>query len=127
MLGDTPFGANIPVRSVEDARGFYEGVLGATPVRVQETEIIYRAGNTLFGTYQTESAGKAEHTLGTFSGVQDIEATVSELRSSGVTFLDYDLPGLKTVDGIAQFGQEKVAWFKDPDGNILSIDDARLG
>ena len=127
MLGDFPFGANIPVSSVGDARSFYEGVLGATPVRVQEREIIYQAGNTRFGTYQTESAGKAEHTLGTFSGVENIEATVSELRSRGVAFMEYDLPGLKTVDGIAQFEQEKVAWFKDPDGNILSIDDARLG
>jgi len=126
MLGDTPFGANIPVRNVEDARRFYEGILGATPVRVQEAEIIYRAGNTRFGIYQTEAAGRAEHTLGTFSGVEDIEATVSELRSRGVTFQEYDLPGFKTVDGIAQFGPERVAWFKDPDGNILSIDDAKL-
>ena len=125
MLGEVPFGANIPVRNVEDARRFYEDVLGATPVRVQGAEIIYRAGNTLFGTYQAESAGKAEHTLGTFSGVEDIEAIVSELRSRGVEFQDYDMPGLKTIDGIAQFGPEKVAWFRDPDGNILSIDDAR--
>ena len=58
---------------------------------------------------------------------KDIEAIVSELRSRGVKFEDYDVTGLKTVDGIAQFGPEKVAWFRDPDGNILSIDDARWG
>jgi len=127
MLGDTPFGAVIPVRNVDDARRFYEGVLGVTPVRVQEREILFRSGTTYFGIYQSDGAGKAEHTLGTFSGVEDIEATVAELRNRGVTFEEYDLPGLKTVDGIAQFGPEKVAWFKDPDGNILSIDDAKVG
>jgi len=126
MLGDVPFGAVIPVRNVEDARRFYEGVLGVTPIRVQEREIIYRTGSTRFGIYQSDGAGRAEHTLGTFSGVEDIEATVADLRSRGVTFEEYDFPGLKTVDGIAQFGEERVAWFKDPDGNILSIDDAKL-
>ncbi len=126
MLGKVRFGANIPVRSVADARHFYEDVLGVTPVRVQDAEIIYRAGESLFGIYETEAAGKAGHTLGTFSGVDDIEAVVAGLRGLGVVFEDYDLPGFRTVDGIAQFGAERAAWFRDPDGNILSIDDARL-
>ncbi len=126
MLGDVRFGANIPVRSVAAARRFYEDILGVTPIRIQEREIIYRAGDTLFGTYETEAAGKAGHTLGTFSGVDDIEAIVAELRSMGVVFEEYDMPGITTVHGIANFGPEKVAWFRDPDGNLLSIDDARL-
>jgi predicted enzyme related to lactoylglutathione lyase len=76
VLGEVRFGANIPVRSVGNARRFYEDILGVTPVRVQEREIIFRAGDTLFGIYETEAAGKAGHTLGTFSGVDDIEAVV---------------------------------------------------
>jgi len=57
--------------------------------------------------------------------VEDIEATVTELRSRGVTFEEYDMPGLKTENGIAQIGPvEKVAFFKDPDGNILSVVEA---
>jgi catechol 2,3-dioxygenase-like lactoylglutathione lyase family enzyme len=126
MLGNIRFAANIPVRSVANARLFYEGVLGATPVRIQEREIIYRSGDTLFGTYETEAAGKAAHTLGTFSGVADIEAVVAQLRERGVSFEEYDTPGLLTVNGIANFGPERVAWFRDPDGNLLSIDDAHL-
>ena len=126
MLGNVRFGANIPVRSVADARRFYEDVLGVTPVRIHDAEIIYRAGDTMFGIYETEAAGKAGHTLGTFSGVDDIEAVVAALRSRGVVFDEYDTPGFKTVNGIAQFGPERVAWFRDPDGNILSIDDARF-
>jgi catechol 2,3-dioxygenase-like lactoylglutathione lyase family enzyme len=126
LLGDVRFGAVIPVKSVASSRQFYEGALGVTPVRIQDREVIYRAGGTLFAIYETEAAGHAGHTLGTFSGVEDIESVVAELRRRGVVFEDYDMPGLKTVEGIADFGTEKVAWFRDPDGNILSIDDARL-
>ena len=125
MLGNVRFGANIPVRNVAIARHFYEEVLGLTPVRIQDAETIYRAGDTLFAIYQTEAAGKAGHTLGTFSGVDDIESVVAELRSRGVVFEEYDLPGFKTVGGIAKLGPDRVAWFRDADGNILSIDDAR--
>jgi catechol 2,3-dioxygenase-like lactoylglutathione lyase family enzyme len=53
--------------------------------------------------------------------VRDVEATVAELRGKGVTFEEYDLPGLKTVDGIAELGGVRGAWFKDPEGNILSV------
>ena len=67
-----------------------------------------------------EYAGTAQHTLGAFM-VQDIDATVAELRGKGVTFEDYDLPGLKTVNGIAELGGIRGAWFKDPEGNILSV------
>ena len=126
MLGNTRFGANIPVSSVASARHFYEDVLGVTPVRIQDAEVIYRAGDTLFGIYKTDAAGKAGHTLGTFSGVDDIESVVAGLRERGVVFEEYDTPGFRTVDGIAEFGLERAAWFRDPDGNILSIDDARL-
>jgi hypothetical protein len=53
--------------------------------------------------------------------VKDVEAAVADLRAKGVTFEEYDMPGLKTVDGIAGLGEERVAWFKDPEGNILSL------
>jgi hypothetical protein len=46
---------------------------------------------------------------------------VADLRGKGVTFEDYDLPGLRTVNGIAELGDIRGAWFKDPEGNILSV------
>ena len=58
--------------------------------------------------------------------VTDVRAAVEQMRGRGVQFEEYDAPGLKTVGGIADFGSERVAWFRDPDGNILSIDDAHL-
>jgi hypothetical protein len=58
--------------------------------------------------------------LGAFM-VADVEAAVAELRGKGVSFEEYGLPGLKTVNGIAELGGSKGAWFKDPEGNILSV------
>ena len=120
MLRDRPFYANVPVADVAVARQFYEGALGIAAVRVSETEVVYRSGGAKFSIYPTSGAGKATHTLGAFI-VDDIEAEVAALRAKGVTFDEYDLPGLKTEHGIATFGPDRVAWFKDPDGNILAL------
>jgi catechol 2,3-dioxygenase-like lactoylglutathione lyase family enzyme len=120
MLTNAPFYATIPTKDLQRARDFYEHVLGVTPERELERETVYRAGASLFDVYLTEAAGSARHTLGSFI-VESIEAEVAELRNRGVSFEEYDLPGLKTVNGVVQLGPDKVAWFKDPDGNILSL------
>ena len=51
----------------------------------------------------------------------DIEADVADLQARGVVFEEYDLPGLKTVNGIATIGESKGAWFKDSEGNLLAL------
>jgi catechol 2,3-dioxygenase-like lactoylglutathione lyase family enzyme len=114
------FGATIPAKDLEGTRKFYENVLGLEMVREDPAGISYRTGDSVLFLYPTEFAGTAQHTLGGFS-VSDIEAAVAELRAKGVTFEEYDMPGLKTVNGIAELGGEKGAWFKDPEGNILSV------
>ncbi|HYZ11890.1 MAG TPA: VOC family protein [Actinomycetota bacterium] len=119
-LSDWTFGATIPAKDLARARKFYEEVLGLEVFREDPAGITYQAGDSALFLYQTEFAGTAQHTLGGFR-VSDIEATVADLRARGVTFEDYDMPGLKTVNGIAELGGEKGAWFKDPDGNILSL------
>lgn len=53
--------------------------------------------------------------------VDDVEETVASLRENGVVFEDYDLPTLKTENGVATIGSVKAAWFKDPDGNLLAV------
>ena len=120
MLAQSPLYAVIPVSDLQEARRFYEEVLGIPPVRESETEILYRAADTRFALYPSEDAGSARHTLGSFI-VEDIEAVAAELRSRGVGFEEYDLPELKTVEGIARLGPDKVAFFKDPSGNILAL------
>jgi len=120
MLSDSSFFATIPTKDLDRARKFYGVVLGLEAVRDLGEEVVYKAGTSEFDVYPTQSAGTAQHTLGTFI-VADARAAVDELRARGVTFEEYDFPGLKTEDGVAQVGPDKVAWFKDPDGNILAL------
>jgi len=78
--------------------------------------------------FQSAGAASGTHTQMGWE-VADIEATVSELRMRGVVFEEYDLPGLKTVNGIANIEGnypskgvgERAAWFKDSEGNLIGI------
>ena len=121
MLKDKNAYTMIPTKDLEKARRFYEDVLGFAPGREDPAGIEYRSGNTSFMVYPTQFAGTAQHTLIGWD-VDDVEVTVKELGNKGVTFEQYDFPGMKTdANGIAEFEGGKGAWFKDPDGNILSI------
>lgn len=120
MLAGSPLYPTIPTRDLHRARGFYEGVLGLALIRDKGFEVIFRAGDVEVDVFASEAAGTAEHTLAAFI-VDDIESIVRGLRERGVVFEEYDLPGLKTVNGIAELGPDKSAWFKDPDGNLLNI------
>jgi catechol 2,3-dioxygenase-like lactoylglutathione lyase family enzyme len=115
MLADWSLGTTIPAKDLDGTRRFYEDVLGAQIVTEDPGGIIYRTGDSYFSLYPTEYAGTAQHTLDAFM-VADLEAAVADLRNKGVRFEEYDLPGLKTVNGIAELGGFKGAWFKDPEG-----------
>jgi catechol 2,3-dioxygenase-like lactoylglutathione lyase family enzyme len=121
MLQEFEFQATIPAADFDRARRFYEEKLELTPEVVLEAGTIYRCGkgSALF-LYPTEYAGTAQHTIGGWY-VDDVRATVEALRKRGVVFEEYDLPGLKTEGGIADLGSEMAAWFKDSEGNILSV------
>jgi catechol 2,3-dioxygenase-like lactoylglutathione lyase family enzyme len=113
------FVGNIPAKNIEQTRRFYEDVLGLEVLGEGPAGIAYRSGASAFYLYPTEAAGTAQHTLGAFS-VTDLEGAVAELRSRGVEFEEYETP--KTVNGIADLGGGgRAAWFKDPEGNILSL------
>ena len=126
MLAESPFYANILVSDISRARAFYEGILGAVALRIAESEVVYRSGGTQFAVSRVGDAGPTVHTVGSFI-VTDIDSTAADLRGRGVKFEEYDLPGLRTVNGIATFAgdgvalPDRVAWFRDPDGNLLSI------
>lgn len=123
MPAEWSFGATIPAKDMEGTRKFYEETLGAQVVQEDPGGIMYRSGDTYFTLYATPFAGTAQHTLGGFL-VKDAPAAASDLRAKGVTFEQYDMPevGVKTDEnGIAQMGTARGAWFKDPEGNILSI------
>lgn len=117
---DWTFAASIPAKDLEGTRKFYEGVLNLEVIEEDPGGIFYRAGDSVLMVYPTQFAGTAQHTLGGFE-VKDIESAMADLKARGVTFEEYDMPGLKTENGVATLGNSKVAWFKDPEGNILSL------
>jgi catechol 2,3-dioxygenase-like lactoylglutathione lyase family enzyme len=111
----------IAVSDMDKAKEFYGGTLGLTAKDERSDGIRYEAGGgTLLLVYPSQFAGTAKSTSVSFE-VTDLETSVEELRGRGVVFQDYDMPGLKTVDGIAEVQGVKGAWFKDPDGNILAL------
>ena len=110
----------IAVSDINRAKKFYEETLGFKPMDERSDGVRYRTGDTWFLVYPSQFAGTAKSTYLTFQ-VDDVEAAVKELRNRGVVFEEYDFPGLKTVDGIAEIQGVKGAWFKDPDGNILAV------
>jgi predicted enzyme related to lactoylglutathione lyase len=124
MLSDSPIFTILPASDRDRARAFYEEKLGLTPSQVQPNgDLEYETGGIRF--YVTQSVGKSpgEFTQASWV-VGDIDATVAELRSRGVTFEEYDLPelGMKTVDGITVVPElGRAAYFKDSEDNLLGM------
>jgi len=113
--------ATIAVSDLDRAKKFYEESLGLKAIDERSDGVRYATGEgSWFLVYPSQFAGTAQNTCMTFE-VDDVKATVKELRDRGITFEEYDFPGLKTVDGIAEIQGVKGAWFKDPDGNILAV------
>jgi predicted enzyme related to lactoylglutathione lyase len=113
--------AYIPVKDVARARQFYEEKVGLKPKQEIEGGVVYEfAEHTAAFMYPTPNAGTSRASQA-FWQVDDLEREVAELRKRGVTFEEYDMPGVKTRNGIAEASMAKTAWFKDPDGNILAL------
>jgi predicted enzyme related to lactoylglutathione lyase len=114
--------ATLPAQDVKRARQFYEQKLGLAPAEVApDGGALYRTGNSGFLVFQSRGKASGDHTqLGI--NVENLTAAVGELKKNGVTFEEYDFPGLKTENGIADEGNgNKVAWFKDTEGNLIGL------
>jgi catechol 2,3-dioxygenase-like lactoylglutathione lyase family enzyme len=120
MLSDKSTYTTIPVSDVKRAGRFYEETLGLKPDMVTEGGVMYSSGSTRFFVYP--SAFKASgHTQMSWV-VDDIEAEVAALKTKGIEFETFDVPGVETVDGVAQVGPNVwTAYFRDPDGNLLLL------
>jgi len=122
MLGDKNAIANLAVANLDVAKKFYEGTLGLKPVHTEGDEVIvYESGSSMINVYRSRYAGTNQATAVTWSVGDQIDAIVLGLRAKGVTFEHYDMPGLKLEGDIHVGDNMKVAWFKDPDGNILNL------
>lgn len=122
MLGDKDAAANIAVKDLETARKFYEGILGLRKIGSEGQEVIvYKSGNSTVIVYKSQYAGTNQATAVTWGVGEDIEGVVKRLKDKGVRFEHYDMPNTKLEEDIHVDGNMKVAWFKDPDGNILNL------
>ena len=132
MLKDGRVAARLPAQDLERARSFYSEQLGLEPVEVREGGLRYVCGSCEFALFASAGAPSGEHTQMGWE-VDDIEATVRDLRARGVVFEQYDFPGLRTVGGIAEIegnypskgSGERGAWFRDSEGNMLGIGQPR--
>jgi predicted enzyme related to lactoylglutathione lyase len=121
MLQQAPMYAYIPAQDVARARKFYEEKVGLKPGDETAGGVVYRFANgTGCFLYPTPNAGTSKASQA-FWQVDDVEREVRELKARGVKFEDYDMPGMRTVNGISTAGGAKAAWFKDSEGNILAL------
>ncbi len=111
----------LPVKDLARARAFYRDKLGLEATLEKPGMLAYSGpSGYIFQLYETPTVGTAQNTQMGWSS-SELDADVAELRQRGVVFEEYDLPGLKTENGIAFVGTERSAWFKDTEGNTICI------
>jgi catechol 2,3-dioxygenase-like lactoylglutathione lyase family enzyme len=121
MLQQAAITVMLPVKNLERARAFYEKCLGFEPgERHADGKYVYAGAGAFLALFPKEEGTRAEHTALSFK-VADIGAAIRELQTRGVTFANYDYPGLQTVDHVCVLGAEKAAWFEDTEGNCLCL------
>ena len=120
MLGKADATPMIAVKDLDRARTFYEDTLGLKQVDDFGEGFMLRSGATKVSVYRSEFAGTNKATALTFD-VDDVDSQVRELKDKGVSFEHYDLQGLERQGDVYVAQGMKTAWFKDPDGNILSL------
>lgn len=121
MLGNTAAVATLAVKDLGVAARFYEGTLGLSRARVEDNEaIVFESGDSTINMYRSTFAATNKATALTWT-VDDVDNVVRSLKGKGVTFEHYDLPDTRLEGDVHVSGDIKVAWFKDPDGNILSV------
>jgi catechol 2,3-dioxygenase-like lactoylglutathione lyase family enzyme len=128
ILARSAVATRLPAQDLERARRFYAEKLGLEPIEEREGGLRYECGGVVFALFASAGAPSGAHTQMGWE-VDDIDATVAELRARGVVFEEYDFPGMKTVDGIAEIEGnypskgtgERAVWFHDSEGNLLGI------
>ena len=129
VLARSDTAARLPAQDLDRARRWYADKLGLHPTEERPGGLRYRCGSTHFSLFASTGRPSGEHTQLGWT-VDDIDAAVAELRERGVVFEEYRIPGLTTVDGIAEVAGnypsdggvgERAAWFRDSEGNLLGI------
>ena len=120
-LTDAKAHATVAVSDQKRGNDFYADTLGLKLLATNPGVAMFECGDgTILDVYESSFAGTGKSTAASFQ-VADIDATMADLRGRGVVFEEYDQPGLKTTNGVADAGGARAAWFKDPDGNTLGV------
>jgi catechol 2,3-dioxygenase-like lactoylglutathione lyase family enzyme len=122
MLADREAVATIPVKDLEAARRFYGVTLGLTSSGDEDPEFSsYRCGSSSILVYRSKYAGTNQATAVTWLVGDEVDPIVRDLRGKGVRFEHYQLPDTKLEGDVHVTGDQRAAWFKDPDGNIIAV------
>jgi catechol 2,3-dioxygenase-like lactoylglutathione lyase family enzyme len=122
MLSEKDAMVTIAVKDLNAAGRFYGETLGLKPVRDPEPgSLVYKSGSGTIFVYQSTFAGTNQATAVTWIVGKDLEKIVDELRAKGVRFEHYDMPNTTRQGDVHTTGDNKLAWFKDPDGNIHAL------
>jgi predicted enzyme related to lactoylglutathione lyase len=122
MFNQSRVAAMLPAQDLNRAKAFYRDKFGLTPTQEMGDDLVFymMGGGTGFIVYRTQGKSPGSYTQ-LFVEVPEVEQAVRDLKGRGVKFEDYDIPGLKTVDGIADIGGSKAAWLKDSEGNVIGL------
>ena len=123
MLSDKEAMATIAVKNLPAAKKFYQQTLGFAPTKDMGDDVatLLRSGHSTIVVYQSELAGTNKATSATWGVGNEFDSIVKTLKGKGVAFEHYSMPGSKLEGDVHVMGDFKAAWFKDPDGNILHI------
>ena len=122
MINNAQLTVVLPVVDASRAASFYRDQLGLKDLGVDPTgnHVLLTGPGTQIALMPAEEGAQSAHTVLSFE-IENITRHIKDLEGRGVTFLDYDLPNLKTTDHVAFMGAEKAAWFADTEGNILCL------
>lgn len=123
MLSHKTSSAILAVSDIDQARAFFGATLGLSAVEDGSDVVVYRTGPTHLVVYRSDEAGTNRANAVVFDAAGEIEAIVADLALKGVTFERYEMDGVAYRDGIHYADGLKMVWFKDPDGNILHINE----
>jgi catechol-2,3-dioxygenase len=122
MLQNKNAMATLAVKDIGVARKFYEGILGLKESGTEGSSVVsYTSGRSELMVYESQYAGTNQATAATWVVGDELDGIVRQLGSKGVSFEHYDLPNTRREGDVHVSGSTRVAWFKDPDGNILSL------
>ena len=111
----------LPAADLARARTYYHDKLGMDPAEEHEGMLLFHPfPGATFEIYETPNAGTAQNTqMGWIT--DDLDGEMSVMRSNGVVFEEYDMPGMKTENGVAAMDGLRSAWFRDSEGNFICV------